>query len=100
MRENAQELPIDRRTDGQSPYRLLLRCLVAEGGETDIVQLSVACARELYEGPVTAIPPEKRRRLYEHCRETVIRQLSARDVVEYCPTDGTVRLEPALDRSV
>lgn len=72
--------------------RVLLRCLAAEGGETDIVQLSVACARELYDCPVTALPPETRRRLYRACRETVIDGLAEQDIVEYSEAEGTVRL--------
>lgn len=82
-----------RRDDRQ---RLLLRCLAAEGGETDIVQLSVACAREIYDRPVTAIPPETRRQLYRNCRESDIKSLAEQNLVEYSPTDGTVRLSPQL----
>jgi hypothetical protein len=76
--------------------RVLLRCLAAAGGEADIVQLSVACARELYDSPVTALAPETRRRLYRDCRETVRNGLAEQNLVEYSATDGTVRLRTAV----
>lgn len=49
---------------------------------------------------LVAIPSQKRQELSKHYRETVIRRLSACYVVEYNPTDKTVRRGATLDRSV
>lgn len=94
MREYTQRVSPEHipETGESAQPRLLLKCLAAEGGETDIVQLSVACARELYDRPVTTLPPETRRQLYRSCRESVIETLADQNLVEYCPADGTVKL--------
>lgn len=75
---------------------MLFRCLAAEGGKTDIVQLSAACARELYNSSVTALPPETRRRLYRACREAAIDGLAEQDIVKYSEAERTVRLRAVV----
>ena len=72
--------------------RLVLHCLVEEGGVSDLVTLSMKCAARLHDRPANQVPLEARRRLFSDLADPAVRALDCEGLVEYDDSRGTVRL--------
>ena len=72
--------------------RLVLQCLVEEGGVSNSIALSIECAARIHDRPADRVSRRTRQRLFSDFTTPAVESLEREGLVEYDDHRGTVTL--------